>query len=181
MLTYYDILGVSSKADQNEIKEAYRKLQKKYHPDVYQGGDLELATEKIKQVNEAYSVLSDETKKAEYDQRMFGVMPQSSQPSYEQAYYAQQKAQQRYYEQQQAGERNYAQQKAQQDKVNQEFFDRMWKIYYQQPQQKEQEPQPDYSNPFNRPIGNLLKYLALFMGISLLLRFMGFPIFFMLF
>lgn len=180
MLTYYDILGVSNRADQNEIKEAYRKLQKKYHPDVYQGGDIELATEKIKQVNEAYSVLSDETKKAEYDQRMFGVIPQSNaQPSYQQSFYAQQKAQQQYYEQQQAQQRYYEQQKAQQDRANQEFFDSLWKIYYQQPGQKKQEP--DYSNPFNRPISNLLKYVALFMGISLLLRFMGFPIFFMLF
>ena len=52
---YYEILGVSKDADEKEIKKAYRKLAKKYHPDVNQGD--EAAAEKFKEVSEAYEVL----------------------------------------------------------------------------------------------------------------------------
>lgn len=63
---YYEILGVEKTSSQQEIKKAYRKLAKKYHPDL-NGGD-EAAAEKLKEVNEAFEVLSDEEKKAKYDQ-----------------------------------------------------------------------------------------------------------------
>jgi molecular chaperone DnaJ len=59
---YYETLGVSKKADKEEIKKAFRTLAHKYHPDK-KGGDAE----KFKEINEAYSVLSDEKKRAEYD------------------------------------------------------------------------------------------------------------------
>ncbi len=62
---YYEILGVSKDADQNEIKSAFRKLAKKYHPDVSKEPD---AAEKFKEAQEAYAVLSDETKRKQYDQ-----------------------------------------------------------------------------------------------------------------
>lgn len=63
---YYEILGVDKSSTPEEIKKAYRKLAKKYHPDLNKGS--EEAAEKLKEVNEAYEVLSDEEKKAKYDQ-----------------------------------------------------------------------------------------------------------------
>ena len=63
---YYEVLGVSKGATDDELKKAYRKEAKKYHPDLHPG-DKE-AEAKFKEVNEAYSVLSDAEKKARYDQ-----------------------------------------------------------------------------------------------------------------
>ena len=62
---YYDILGVNKNASDDEIKKAYRNLAKKYHPDLNPGNAE--AAEKLKEVNQAYSVLSDKTKKQNYD------------------------------------------------------------------------------------------------------------------
>jgi molecular chaperone DnaJ len=61
MKDYYKILGVSRDASEEEIKKAYRRLAHKYHPD--KGGD----PEKFKEINEAYQVLSDKEKRAQYD------------------------------------------------------------------------------------------------------------------
>lgn len=63
---YYAILGVDRKASEKDIKAAYRRLARKYHPDV-NPGDRE-ATEKFKEINEAYQVLSDPAKRSRYDQ-----------------------------------------------------------------------------------------------------------------
>ena len=63
---YYEVLGIDKSADEAAIKSAYRKLAKKYHPDVNPGDKT--AEEKFKEVNEAYQVLSNPQKKAQYDQ-----------------------------------------------------------------------------------------------------------------
>ena len=71
---YYEVLGVDKNASEDEIKRAYKKLARKYHPDM-NPGDKE-AEEKFKEVNEANEVLSDPEKKARYDQFGFaGVDP----------------------------------------------------------------------------------------------------------
>lgn len=70
---FYKVLGVGEKADQDEIKKAYRKLAKKYHPDANR--DDPQAAERFKEVGEAYSVLSDPKKRKQYDQmRRFGSL-----------------------------------------------------------------------------------------------------------
>lgn len=68
----YDTLEISENASESEIKKAYRKLARKYHPDVNKSAEAE---EKFKEINAAYEVLSDKEKKAQYDQfgdSMFG-------------------------------------------------------------------------------------------------------------
>lgn len=62
---YYDVLGINKSASDADIKKAYRSLAKKYHPDVNKEAD---AADKFKEVQEAYEVLSDSTKRSQYDQ-----------------------------------------------------------------------------------------------------------------
>src|SRR6185295_3585606 len=62
---YYEVMGLARGATQDEIKRAYRKLARKYHPDVSKEKDAE---EKFKELQEAYEVLKDAEKRAAYDQ-----------------------------------------------------------------------------------------------------------------
>ncbi|MGN0335786.1 MAG: DnaJ C-terminal domain-containing protein [Lachnospiraceae bacterium] len=68
---YYDVLGIKRSADEKEIKRAYRRLAKKYHPDTNPGDQQ--AERKFKEVTEAYNVLSDSEKKKLYDQYGFAA------------------------------------------------------------------------------------------------------------
>ncbi|NLC06119.1 MAG: DnaJ domain-containing protein, partial [Erysipelothrix sp.] len=61
---YYEVLGISKGASDDEIKRAYKKKARQYHPDVNKASDAE---ERFKEVNEAYQVLSDADQKAAYD------------------------------------------------------------------------------------------------------------------
>ena len=64
---YYEVLGVSKSASEDEIKKAFRKLAVKYHPDK-QGGD----EAKFKEINEAYEVLKDKQKRQQRDRKSVG-------------------------------------------------------------------------------------------------------------
>jgi len=76
---YYDTLGIPRSADDKEIKKAYRNLARKYHPDVCKEKGAE---EKFKGINEAYSVLSDEQKRAQYDNMGHETFTNASKGSY---------------------------------------------------------------------------------------------------
>jgi molecular chaperone DnaJ len=76
---YYDTLGIPRSADDKEIKKAYRNLARKYHPDVCKDQGAE---EKFKGINEAYSVLSDEQKRAQYDNMGHETFTNASKGSY---------------------------------------------------------------------------------------------------
>ena len=68
---YYEVLGIGKNADAKEIKKAYRKLAKKYHPDMNPGDKN--AEQKFKEITEAYNILSDDEKKKLYDQYGFAA------------------------------------------------------------------------------------------------------------
>ena len=68
---YYEVLGVSKDASDDEIKKAYRKVAKQYHPDLNPGDKA--AEEKFKEANEAYEVLSDQQKRYQYDNGGFDM------------------------------------------------------------------------------------------------------------
>lgn len=83
---YYKILNVDKKAEEKEIKKAYRKLARQYHPDVNPGDKQ--AEEKFKEINEAYEVLSDKEKREQYDQ----LGPYFKNGRFNQDFYSQQQA-----------------------------------------------------------------------------------------
>lgn len=67
---YYEVLGIPRDATGEEIKKTFRRLARQFHPDVNPGNKT--AEETFKDINEAYDILSDEIKRADYDQQLFG-------------------------------------------------------------------------------------------------------------
>jgi len=65
---YYEILGIDRSASEGDIKQAYRNMARKYHPDVSKDVDKKTAEDRFKEINEAYEVLSDSKKRGAYDQ-----------------------------------------------------------------------------------------------------------------
>ncbi len=80
MTDYYEVLGVSKDASEEEIKKAYRKLAFKYHPDQNPGDKV--AEEKFKQVTAAYDILGDETKRRQYDNAGYNPFSNSTYGEY---------------------------------------------------------------------------------------------------
>lgn len=70
MKTLYELLEVSEKASKEIIERAYKVLAKKYHPDLQKEEDKEKAEQKMKQINEAYDILSDDIKREKYDEEL---------------------------------------------------------------------------------------------------------------
>lgn len=86
---YYEVLGLSKGASADEIKSAYRKAALKWHPDRWVDGtdaEKKTAEDKFKEASEAYSVLSDENKKARYDQYGFAGVDGASGPDFSQGF-----------------------------------------------------------------------------------------------
>ncbi len=71
MKNYYEILEVNPKASYEIIEKAYKVLVKKYHPDLYSGTKKEYAQEKIKEINEAYHILSNQFLREQYDNEIY--------------------------------------------------------------------------------------------------------------
>lgn len=83
MENLYELLEVSEKASQEIIEKAYKTLAKKWHPDLQGGPNKALAEEKMKKINNAYSILSDENKRKEYDAKLEEERERLSEPQKE--------------------------------------------------------------------------------------------------
>jgi len=77
-MNYYEILGVTREATAKDIKKAYKKLAKKWHPDLNRD-NLEVANEKMREINVAYATLSDEVKRMDYNKKLDGESAKSAQ------------------------------------------------------------------------------------------------------
>ncbi|RZD38173.1 MAG: hypothetical protein CXT75_02615 [Methanobacteriota archaeon] len=77
LVNYYEILEVEEDADSESIKKAYKKLAKRFHPDL-NPNDVESAEEKFKKINEAYHVLIDDEERIKYDQHGSEYVPRKA-------------------------------------------------------------------------------------------------------
>lgn len=99
MKTLYEVLEVSENASKEIIEKAYKVLAKKYHPDLQTEGDKQEAEKKMKQINEAYEVLSDDTKRKDYDLKLTEERKQEEVQKQQEGSYNQNQYTQQYQEQ----------------------------------------------------------------------------------
>lgn len=132
---YYDILQINKNASPEIIEKAYKVLAKKYHPDLQQEENKKQAEEILKEINEAYEVLSDSEKKASYDASLLEIPPRGS---YDDTLLKEQLQQERQYQEQLQREQDLAYQeqlqqaraKAYHDAYIQDLKNRGYKIRY---------------------------------------------------
>jgi len=121
MKTLYEILEVSENASKEIVEKAYKVLAKKYHPDLQEEGDKQEAEKKMKQINEAYEVLSNEEKRKEYDVKLIQERKQEevqeqTQTEYYQNQYTQPMSEKEYRE---ALKRQYQERREEQERQRQ--------------------------------------------------------------
>lgn len=121
MKTLYEILEVSENASKEIVEKAYKVLAKKYHPDLQAEGDKQEAEKKMKQINEAYEVLSNEEKRKEYDVKLIQERKQEevqeqTQTEYYQNQYTQPMSEKEYRE---ALKRQYQERREEQERQRQ--------------------------------------------------------------
>ena len=126
-MNYYEVLGVSQNATQDEIKKAYRNLAFKYHPD--RNPDNKEAEEKFKEISTAYDVIGDETKRRNYD--LSGFRDDSSR-SYQQTQSSSSYDTDTYYEWFNQGNRNYYYQYQNNNQYDYEETPKSKKAYFSQ-------------------------------------------------
>lgn len=127
MENYYDILEVSKKASKEIIDKAYRTLAKKYHPDLQTPENKQMAEEKMKKINEAYSVLSDDSKRAKYDMEL-----EESEQSSKEVYNDNNQQKNQYYNPNTYNDYNYN------ENNNDYNYNDSWQYNYQRLSKKEQ-------------------------------------------
>lgn len=127
MENYYDILEVSKKASKEIIDKAYRTLAKKYHPDLQTPENKQMAEEKMKKINEAYSVLSDDSKRAKYDMEL-----EESEQSSKEVYNDNNQQKNQYYNPNAYNDYNYN------ENNNDYNYNDSWQYNYQRLSKKEQ-------------------------------------------
>ena len=132
MENYYDILEVSKKASKEIIDKAYRTLAKKYHPDLQTPENKQMAEEKMKIINEAYSVLSDDSKRAKYDKEL-----EESEQRTKQVYYDNNQQNDQYNNQNTYNDYNYNENNNNYDNSENNYND-SWQYNYQRLSKKEQ-------------------------------------------
>lgn len=153
-MTYYEVLNIKKTATEKEIKNAYRALAKKYHPDTYKG-NKNMAEEKMKQINEAYDVLSNKDLKAKYDEQFTSPITETKrEDSYSKGYY------------------NYETY----EYKSPDPRDADYRNYYNYSPEYEYEPEYDFSKLKALFQGSALKIVFVAIGIISILCFLGYMI-----
>lgn len=158
MKTLYEILEVSESASKEIIEKAYKVLAKKYHPDLQTPENKETAENYMKQINEAYSVLSDETKRKEYDNKL-AIERQNNELKQEENnnanYQNSNQSSKQYYSAQPQKEDEYTQ------KLRQEAIKKQQEMQQEIKRNMEQQYQQKYQNAYEnylRSLGYKIKY-----------------------